>query len=96
MPSKMSLAEELMRELNVRFWPNPAVQSSLAGRQVKNPAVASTGRFRPKAASGNYARIFPRELAVLARNIRLHCRNFNKATADMTFRFPLSDTRHVL
>lgn len=37
-----------VRDLNDRFWPNPVVRSSKAGCQVKNPAAAATGRYRPK------------------------------------------------
>lgn len=34
---------------HARFWPNPADRSSIAARQVENPAVVRTGRYRPKA-----------------------------------------------
>lgn len=37
------------RTATVRFWPNPAIQSSLAGCQAENPAMVATGRYRPEA-----------------------------------------------
>jgi hypothetical protein len=48
---KLNCCSALKNDVNVSYWPNPAVQASLAGCQVGNPAVASTGRYRPEADS---------------------------------------------
>jgi hypothetical protein len=37
-----------LRQIDVCSWPNPAVWSSIAGCQVKNPAAAATGQYRPE------------------------------------------------
>ena len=50
--SKLSISHlltKLQQYPYVRFWPNPAVRSSIAGCQVENPAPAATGRYRPEA-----------------------------------------------
>ena len=64
---------------------------------TSEPGVGiGTGYFRPEYVIHGQQLNFPRELSLLARNIRLHYRTFNKATVSMTFRLHILNTCHVL